>query len=309
MNNPLSMEQILAGVKQEGHNKTAAAASRGMTQEDAAYAEELALLDKVANGMDQNELLKIAASAKLTGEIMGDIQLEKFAAQLPGMLLEKLAVPIVQLVQAAVVDVMRKLAVGDSEVITGHTKEIEPDGNPQEAALIKDQVGKNEEPVGARNLANAERTEGAQAAGGDPKSHQGEHTMANPEGDTVHKLSRANAQLQRLLARAGVKQAMGDMAGGGMGGYGAGDMGEMGGPGGQEAGPEAILQQLLAKQAAGQPLSPEEQQLLDQLMGGAGGGGGMPPGGGGPDMVREASYADPARVQGVEAFLRQRLLG
>lgn len=303
MNEQLSMEQILAGVKQEGQQKTAAAATRAMSAEDAQYAEELALLDKVASNMDQEELLKIAASARLSGQIMGDLQLEKLAAELPRKILEKIAGPIQRLVVATVVDTMKKLAVGDSEVITGHTAEIEPDGNPQEAALIKDQVGKSDEPVGARNLAHAERTEGAQASGGDPKSNQGEHTMQNPEGDTVHKLSSPNAQLMALLARAGVsKQAMGEMPGAG------GMPGDMGAPpmigGGAEGGPEQLLQQLLAKQSAG-TLSPEEEALLQQLMGGGMGGGDM---GGGGDMVREAA-PDPARVQGVTDFLRARLLG
>lgn len=290
MNSPLSMEEILAGVKQEGQTKTASAASRGMSQEDVQYAEELALLDKVAQDMSQDELLKIAASAKLSGEIMSDIQLEKLASELPGRIFEKIAGPIQRLVQHTVVETMKKLAVGDSEVISGHTKEIEPDGNPQEAAHVKDQVGKTDEPVGARDMAHAERTEGASVQGGGaPESNQGEETMDNPQGGTVHKLSSPQDYLQALLQQAGVKVAN-PMAGG---------MPGMGGGGG----PEEMLQQLLAKQAAGEPLSPEEQQLLQQLLGA--GGGGMPPGGGG--MVAEASSKQ-ARVQGVTDFLRQRLL-
>lgn len=306
--NPLSMEQILAGVKQEGQQKTAAAAGREMSQEDAQYAEEMALLDKVAADMDQDELLKVAASAKLSGQIMGDLQLEKLANELPEKLLEKIAGPIYQIASQAVVDTMRKLAVGDSEVITGHTKEIEPDGNPQEAAVIKDQVGKSDEPVGARNMAHAERTEGAQAqGGGDPKTNQGEHTMQNPEGDTVHKLSSPNAQLMQLLQRAGVsKEAMGGMEGG----AGVGDPGGM--PmGGGEGSPEALLQQILQKQANGIPLSEEEEMILAKLTGGgAAAGGGMAAPGGAEGAVREAAGGpDPARVQGVTDFLRARLLG
>ena len=284
MNSPLSMEEILAGVKQEGQTKTASAASRGMSHEDVQYAEELALLDKVAQDMSQDELLKIAASAKLSGEIMSDIQLEKLASELPGRIFEKLAGPIQRLVQHAVVETMKKLAVGDSEVISGHTKEIEPDGNPQEAAHVKDQVGKTDEPVGARDMAHAERTEGASVQGGGaPESNQGEETMDNPQGGTVHKLSSPQDYLYALLQQTKVAQDP-MMAGGGMPGMGGG------------MDPEQLIQQLLAKQSSGQPLSPEEQQLLQQLMGAGGGG-----------MVAEAS-SKKARVQGVTDFLRQRLL-
>jgi hypothetical protein len=306
MNSPLSMEEILAGVKQEGHHsKTASAASRDMSPEDAKYAEELALLDKVANDMSQDELLKIAASAKLTGEIMSDIQLEKLADELPARIFQKIAGPLQQLVAHTVIETMKKLAVGDSETITGHTKEIEPDGNPQEAAHVKDQVGKNEEPVGARDMAHAERTEGASTqGGGDPKSNQGEHTMQNPEGDTVHKLSSPQDHLQALLQRAGVntKVAMDGMPPGGAPPAGGAEMPGMGG--GED--PQQLLQQILAKQAAGEPLSPQEQEILQQLLGGAGGAPPMGAPGGDPGgMVAEASAA---RVQGVTDFLRQRLL-
>ena len=302
MNSPLSMEEILAGVKQEGHQKTASAASRGMTNEDLQYSEELALLDKVAQDMSQDELLKIAASAKLTGEIMSDIQLEKLSSELPARLMAKLAEPIRRLVAQAVVDTLQKVAVGESEVITGHTKEIDPDGNPQEAALLKDQVGKSEEPVGVRNMANAVRTEGAVTqGGGDPESNTGEQTMQNPEGGTVNKMSSAAAQLEQLLYRAGVsKQAMG----GAMGGYGIGGMDdEMGGAmGGGMEDPQQLIQQLMAKQQAGIPLSPQEQELLQQIMMSGGMGGGMGAEGG----VREAANTE--RVRGVTDFLRARLL-
>ena len=128
--------------------------------------------------------------------------------------------------------------------------------------------------------------------------------MKTPEGDTVHKLSSANAQLLALLERAGVtKEAIGDMAPGGMGG---GDVGAPPAAGPEAAkGPEQLLQDLLAKQAAG-TLSEEEAAILEQLLaGGAAGGGAAPPMGGG-EMVREASEQ---RVNNVANFLRARLLG
>ena len=261
----LSLEDILAGVNPGGQQKIASENSRDYSPEDVQRAEVMAQLDKVASEFSETEIMKVAASAKLTGEIMTEIIVGNIKQAMPAILAEAL----------------RKIAVGSSDSISGDLKESEHNvTDANEMQLGEDRVGKSDTPApNVESKLHANVTEGAAASGSvNPESHQGT-PLSNQQGATVSKMSSARSlQLQRII-----KQAMGE-----------GDMG-MGG-GGEEAGPEEMLQMLMQKQQSGQPLSPEETQLLQALMA-QGGGGGM---GGG--MVRQASANDPQQRQ---AAIRQ----
>lgn len=249
MGKAMTLDDILAGVQVSESEKTAAAGK--LSHEDQAMVEELAMLDKVAAEMDQDELMKVAGAAKLTGEIVGDVVLAKLAAALPTLIYQTL----------------EKIAVGDSEVISGATRESQQDADPRTQTMAEDQLGKSEEPVGARNMAYAERTEGASASGGEHASHQGD-PISNTHGNTVGKV--ANAAM----------------------GYGVGDEG---------GSPEEILQALMAKQQSGERLTPEEERLLQELMQQAGGGeGGMP-------VQASARQNHAQKVAAIQRMLRERI--
>lgn len=259
--NAITLESIMAGVKANGSEKTAAENTRAFSQEDQTYAEELALLDKVAQDMTQDEVLKVAASAKLSGEIMADVVLQKIAAVLPQLLAASL----------------QKIAVGDSEVITGGTREIAQDTDAYSQTVAEDQVGKSDEPVGVRQHLYANRTTGAQASGGEPSSNQGEplqgtHGSAIVKGAMGEEGGDAEAILQELLQ----KQQAGTLS------------------------PEE--EQIL-------------QQLLAQSGGGMGEGGGMPvqasarpkQAASRQQVPMSATQAHQAKVAAVEAKIRQYL--
>ena len=311
---PTTLEDLLLGTRVEGHEKNASSQSRPTGQQETDYATELAMLEKFAQeNFTQEDMLKIAASSKISGDILADVQIEKLASAMP--ILIKIAMehvlPIILpgILKAA----LNKIAVGESDVRSGNRPSDTVEDDPSSQTPKEDDHDNQAGTAKVDSLTNANQTEGASGSGGrNPASHQGE-PVTNTHGSTVGKMAALNQdQLRRLIAGKlpaniggnitsyeAEKSAMGDMMPGG---------GEMGGGG--EMDPGAILQQLLAKQAAGQPLSPQEQEILQQLMGGMGGmGGGMPPGAEG-GMVREASAQSMTTAQKqylFENLLRQRL--
>jgi hypothetical protein len=254
----LSLEDILAGVNPGGQEKIASEHARDYSPEDTRRAEVLARLDKVASDFSEEEVMKVAASAKLTGEIMTEIILGNIKEAMPYILQ----------------DALNKVAVGTSDTEPG-LERVESQHNVDRTEMVRakeDSHGKggDSEPNVDQHL-HSNKTEGAMAAGGpDPEAHQGKPTT-NLQGSTVNKVSQdLSANIHNIL-----KQAMG------------GEYGIPGAGGGMGGSPEEMLAMLLQQQQSGQPLTPEQQQLLQTLMAQAGGGMG---GAGG--MVRQASAQD-----------------
>lgn len=299
---PKSLEELLSGTNAEGQQKTASDRSLPVGQEETDYATELAMLEKFAHqNFTQEDMLKIAASAKISADIHTDIQIEKLASAMPILVKVAMEQVLPQILPAMLKVALQKIAVGDSEVISGGKASDTVEDHPHGQTMKEDELGKSDEPVGARQMAHAGRTEGASTqGGGDPASNQGEPTD-NTHGNTVAPKVASNLAAQRLqqviAQRMGVpaqKQAMADA----MPGYG------VGGPEGA-GGQEAMLQQLASKVASG-TASPEEIALYQQLMAQ---GGGAPAGGGGEGMEHTAS-APLSAAQKQELFaqmLRSRL--
>jgi len=243
-NQPLTLEDILAGVNPGGQEKVASENARDYTPEDTQRAEVMARLDKVASNFSEDEIMKVAASAKLTGEIMSEIVIENVKQAMPSILAAAL----------------HKIAIGTSDAISGELTESQHNvTDANEMQIGEDRVGKSEAPQpNVEQFLYANKTEGAQAAGSkDPETHQGD-PVSNQQGSTVNKMS---ALLKRAMGPEGMPGA-----GGMPGGEAAGG----------EASPEEMLMMLMQKQQSGQQLSPEEMQLLQALQAQGGGGGGMP---------------------------------
>lgn len=269
---PKSLEELLSGTNAEGQQKTASDRSLPVGQEETDYATELAMLEKFAHqNFTQEDMLKIAASAKISADIHTDIQIEKLASAMPILVKVAMEQVLPKVLPAMLKAALQKVAVGDSEVISGGKASDTVEDHPHGQTMKEDELGKSDEPVGARQMAHAGRTEGASTrGGGDPASNQGEPTD-NTHGNTVAPKVASNLAAQRLqqivaqrLGAPAQKQAMADA----MPGYG------VGGPEGAGGGQEAMLQQLASKVASG-TASPEEIALYQQLMAQAGGGGGM----------------------------------
>lgn len=185
----LTLEDILAGVNPGGQEKVASEHARDFSPEDTQRAEVMAKLDKVASEFSEEEVMKVAASAKLTGEIMSEIIVENIKEAMPAILAEAI-----------------KVAVGTSDSISGELRESQhnvTDANEMQHA--EDRVGKSETPqpnVDSKLHANV--TDGADASGSrDPESHQGA-PIANQQGSTVNKMSsRKMAQMPGMEGEGG----------------------------------------------------------------------------------------------------------
>jgi hypothetical protein len=200
---PASLEDLLSGTRIEGQEKTASPQSRPVGQEETNYATELAMLEKFAQeNFTQDDMLKIAASSKISADIMTDIQIEKMASAMPILVKVAMEHVLPQILPGLLKEALQKVAVGNSEVISGGKPADTVEKDPHSQTMDEDELGKSEEPVGARQMAHAERTEGASAQGGGaPESNQGE-PMENTHGNTVApKVAMDPAMLEQLAQK------------------------------------------------------------------------------------------------------------
>lgn len=189
MDRPVSLDDILHGVMAEGQEKTA---SRNYTEEDVTSVQELALLEKAAEDFSETDVLKIAAAARMSGNVMSEVITEKLASVLEPM------------VYQAVENALYKIAVGDAPAESGAAENVAQNpGEADEDAKKRDMVDGPAAGVDAVLYAN--RTQGAAASGGAPQTNVGEIPV-DEAGNSVDKVSNyRQAMLQQMLA----KQAMG----------------------------------------------------------------------------------------------------
>lgn len=189
--------------RSEGNEKVAFA--RGDV-DDAATSE---LLEKVASEMDAGEIRKAAAAAKLSGNIMADVILEKIASQLApataNAVHEKIASILPQVVASVVPyvvnDVLQKLAVGTSTAITGYSQKAVPNDESAGAVQIaNDKVGKGKGDRTAKYW-GAEMTSGASVEGGGAGALEGGAGEKPEAWEPVHKLSAAKAKINQYLKK------------------------------------------------------------------------------------------------------------
>lgn len=168
------------------------------------------LLSKLAEDMNADEIVKQAAAARVSGNIMAEIILEKVASQLApsvaSAIHEKIASLLPKVVEsivpAAVELALQKIAVGTSSAISGNlVKSVANDGSANDVQWEEDRIGKGMKGKTDKYW-GAEETSGASVSGGGAGALDG-GAGDRPEGfQPVHKLSSARAERNQYLKNA-----------------------------------------------------------------------------------------------------------
>lgn len=283
------MDLLNGDIEDEGPT-TKVASEREPSRETAS--EEM--LNRISSQMTEDEILKTAANARMSGKIMAELIFSKLANLLPRLIAETVIAA-----NKHSVPILVKQAIGTSSTIPTGTSmgEQKPDWKPfRDQAHDEDQLGRDITSISEKYLHNDETRGASVSGGGDPDSVNG----TVPSGMTgPGKLASAfNVAFYSKLAfdKECVKQASVDAK------LKVAAYEKIGGL------EEDMMryQQLQQKQASGQPLSPEEQQEVEMLEaklaaymgqgGGQGQGQGAPApqgggGGGGMEMPPQKSAA------------------
>jgi len=280
------MIDLLAGdVSEETTTKTASE----HVSEEALSAE---ILNRVRQDFTEEEIVKTAASAQMSGKIMADVIFQKFASDFAPFIAEVVSATLRHIVPPLV-----KQAIGTSTVIpTGTTVgEQKHDTKPiRESAAEENRLGTQISSITEKWL-HTDKVEGAVVSGGgSPDSAAGNtpEGMMGPQKLSSAKFANLQKDIDAVKAQVFLQKV---------------------------ASIEEDLQRyqmLEQKQASGQPLSPQEQQEMEMLeaklmsamgqQGGApdqagAGAGGPPPGAGGPPPGAKAASQ---RAMTAEDYLR-----
>jgi hypothetical protein len=202
----VTVDSLIEFLKNENQgsemNKTA------FSKADVEDANASELMNKIAQSMDADEILKQAAAARVSGNIMADVILEKFAHNMGPVIAhavhEKIAslLPdvVAAIVPAAVQCALEKIAIGTSSAMSGSlSRSVTNDGPANELQMSNDKVDRSGKDRVAPYLHN-DTVEGAQVSGGSsPEGGAG----YKPEGwGSIAKLSAAKAQVDRYMLEA-----------------------------------------------------------------------------------------------------------
>lgn len=210
--NEVTVDSLIAMLRNEGNQGTEKVA---YSRQDVADTTNVELLNKIAEDMNHDEVLKQAAAARVSGNIMADIILEKVASQLAPAMAQAVHEKIASILPAVVAEVvpmavklaLEKVAVGTSTVISGNlSKSVPNDGSATDLQMEEDRIGKK---MGDRTSKywGAEETSGASVSGGGAGALEGGAGDKPEAWQPVHKLSAARKEANQYLKAAEKEKA------------------------------------------------------------------------------------------------------